>query len=142
MIADEYLTPDSGATVLAAMRTALLNEGAIDVWAHTEEVTSPEQIAVWQRTIAAAQRDFWIAPVPEIVQYAEDVREVSVRVEAEQPRYRFVVHNGSTHALSGVTLGLPFAAQRVSVDGVAAQIDGTLLLLDLGAGQSRTVTIE
>lgn len=142
VIGDEYLTPERKATVLSRMRQALLNEGAIDVWAHTEEVTSAEQIAAWQAAIDAARRDFWIAPVPEIVQYAEDVQRVTVDVQAEQPRYRFVVRNRSPRALDGLTLTLPFVPQQALIDGTPATVSGTMLLLDLQPGQAREVTLE
>lgn len=142
VIGDELLLPESRAAVLRKMQTALLNEGAIDVWAHTEEVTSTEQVAAWQAAIDAAQRDFWVAPVPEIVQYAEDLQQVSVDVRAEQPSYRFVVRNGSERSLRGVTLTLPFAPGSLSIDGRSTPTSGTTLLLDLEAGQSREVTLD
>ncbi len=141
VIADVYLTPDSTDEVAQQMQTALLNEGAIDVWAHTEEVTSVAQIEAWRATIEAALRDFWIAPVPELVQYAHDVREVSVHVRAEQPSYSFTVRNGSKRALHGLTLTLPFEPERVEVDGAAATVSGTTLILDLQGSQARKVTL-
>lgn len=142
VISDVYLTPESRDAVLGQMQTALLNEGAIDVWAHTEEVTSPAQIAAWQSAIDAARQDFWIAPVPEIVQYAEDIRQVSVEVKAENPSYEFTVRNRSDHDLTAVTLTLPFAPSQVAIDGQAATADGTTLILDLKRGQTRTITLS
>jgi hypothetical protein len=141
VIADVYLTPESRDRVLQQMRTALYNEGAIDVWAHTEELTTPAQIAAWQTAIAAARRDFWIAPVPEIVQYAQDIRQVTVDVAAEAPDYRFTAHNGSDRDLKSVTLTLPFAPSRIEIDGQAVAPTGTTLILDLDRGQSRTITL-
>jgi hypothetical protein len=141
VIADVYLTPDSRDRVLEQMRTALHNEGAIDVWAHTEEVTTPAQIAAWQSAIDAARRDFWVAPVPEIVQYAQAIRQVTVDVAAEAPDYRFTARNGSDHDLKGVTLTLPFAPSGIQIDGQPVAPTGTTLILDLDRGQSRTITL-
>ncbi len=141
VIGDVYLTPDSRDEVLQAMRTAWLHQGAIDVWAHTEEVTSEEQIAAWQQVIDAARRDFWIAPVPEIVQYAAAVRQVSVEVRAERPDYTFRVRNSSDQALGGVTLTLPFVPEQVIVDGERVAFDRTTLVLDLPRKSSRQVTL-
>ncbi len=141
VIADVYLTPDSRDGVARQMQTALLNQGAIDVWAHTEEVTSDAQVEAWRSVIEAARRDFWIAPVPEIVQYAQDIREVSVDVRAEQPNYIFTVRNGNKHALRGVTLTLPFEPKRVEVDGEHVPVSGTSLVLDLEGRQARRVSL-
>ncbi len=141
VIGDVYLTPESRDAVLGQMQTALLNEGAIDVWAHTEEVTSPAQIAAWQAAIDAARRDFWIAPVPEIVQYAQDIRRVTVEVQAEAPNYRLSVRNGSGNDLRGVSLTLPFVPERIEIDGQAVQPNGTTLVLDLQRGQQRAITL-
>ncbi|HEY0603073.1 MAG TPA: hypothetical protein VGD58_09190 [Herpetosiphonaceae bacterium] len=141
VIGDVYLTPESRDSVLAQMQAALLNEGAIDVWAHTEEVTSPAQIAAWQTAIDAARQDFWIAPVPEIVQYAQDIRQVTVEVKAENPSYEFTVRNGSAHDLEAVTLTLPFASSRIEIDGQPAVATGTTLILDLKRGQTRTIIL-
>jgi hypothetical protein len=141
VIGDVYLTPESREAVLQQMRAAFLNEGAIDVWAHTEEVTSPAQIAAWKAVIGVAQRDFWIAPVPEIVQYARDIRQVTVDVKAEAPSYRFQVRNGSANHLRNVTLTLPFAPQRIEIDGQSVAATGTTLMLDLAGGQTRTIML-
>lgn len=141
VIADTYLTPKTRAAVRQDMQAALLNEGAIDVWAHTEEVTSSDQIEAWQVTIDAAMRDFWVAPVPEIVQYAQDVRQVTIDVQAEQPEYRFTVRNNSQRDLGGVTLTLPFEAARILVDGVETQADRATLVLDLKRGQAIDVML-
>ncbi|HEX6289867.1 MAG TPA: hypothetical protein VFZ66_11780 [Herpetosiphonaceae bacterium] len=141
VISDVYLTPGSRESVLQQMQAALLNEGAIDVWAHTEEVTSPAQIAAWQAAIDAARRDFWIAPVPEIVQYAQDIRRVAVDVQMEAPNYRLQVRNGSPNDLKGVALTLPFTPERIEVDGQAVEPSGTTLILDLAHGTTRTITL-
>lgn len=142
VIGDQLLTPKTRAAVLQHMQTARLNEGAIDVWAHTEEVTSPEQIAAWQAAIDVANRDFWIAPVPEIVQYAADIQRVTVEVAAEQPQYRFTVRNTSPRDLRGVTLTLPFVPQGITIDGNEVDATGTTLILDLKRGAWAEVVLS
>lgn len=142
VIADSYLTPQRLTAVQRDLQQALLNEGAIDIWAHTEEITSPAQIAAWRTVIDAALSDFWIAPVPQIVQYAQDVRQVTLSVEAERPRYRVRIHNRSPRDLHGVTLTLPFAPQRVEIDGQPITSAGTRLTLDLPRGASRLIVLD
>lgn len=137
----DNLAPRTRDATLQKMRAALLNEGVIDVWAHTEEVTSAEQIATWQAVLDAARPDFWIAPVSEIVQYAQDVRQVTVEAQAEQPEYRFVVRNGSDRDLTGVTLTLPFAPTRITVDDNFVQPTGSTVTLDLKRGEARTIVL-
>lgn len=143
VIADtgDSLTPKTRDKVLQQMQTALLNEGAIDVWAHTEELTSPDQIAAWQAAIDPARRDFWIAPVPEIVQYAQDIRQVTVDVQSEQPNYTFTIRNTSPRDLKGVTLTLPFTPRASTLDGQPAPAQGDQLLIDLPRGATRTIVL-
>lgn len=143
VIPDTYLTPKPAdrANVARGMQSALLNEGAIDVWAHTEEVTSAAQIAAWSETVEAAARDFWVAPVPEIVQYAEDIRQVTISVHTEQPQYRFEVRNRSPRDLRDVSLTLPFVPERLLIDGRDYPFDGTSLLLDLRRGAAIEVVL-
>lgn len=139
-IADN-LKPQTRDQVLQQMRDALANRGVIDVWAHTEEVTSPDQIATWQSVINVAVRDFWIAPVPEIVQYAQDVRQIEIEVQTEQPNYTFTIRNTGKRDLKGVTVTLPFEPQTITIDNTAASVDGTQLLLDLPREGEKTVTL-
>jgi hypothetical protein len=132
VIADEYLTPRSLSDVQAAVRRAELNEGAIDVWAHTEEVTTDQQLHAWS-TIIESSSDFWVASVPDIVTWHQAINQVEVRLFAEEPYYHFQVRNGSRESLHGVTLSLPFAPERVEIGGREAEVDGDTLILDLPA---------
>ena len=140
VIADEYLTPETLATVKQRLEIARLNEGAIDIWAHTEEVTSPEQRATWA-DIIAAREPFWVAPVPEIVAWSRAVRDVSIRLQAEEPRYVFELANGSSDRLRGLTLVLPFSPAHVTVDGRPSAAAGDRLILDVPARTSLEVTL-
>lgn len=65
---DFYLTPTSVDAALAQIDRVRETGGVIDIWAHTEEVISPEQQAAWARVVqyAAEQGDLWIAPLDEI----------------------------------------------------------------------------
>ena len=134
VIADEYLTPESLPEVQTALRRAQLNEGAIDVWAHTEEVISEQQRAAWAAVIDAGQ-NFWIAPVPTIVDWQQAVAQVEIRLLAEEPAYVFRVVNPDATALNGLTLVLPFVPTRATIDGREAPVSDQQVILDL-AGRS------
>ena len=140
VIADEYLTPGTLPRVRERLQAALLNEGAIDIWAHTEEVTSAEQRAAWAEIVAAAE-PFWVASVPDIVAWQQALEKVEVRVRAEQPRYVFRLANGSGADLRRLTLVLPFAPSRVTVGGKAANAAGEHLILDLPARSAVEVSL-
>ena len=140
VIGDEYLTPSSLPRVRQRLDAALLNEGAIDVWAHTEEVTSPEQRAAWQ-SIIAARDPFWVAPVPEITTWHAALAHVSIRLRAETPQYVFQVANANPRPLAGLTLVLPFAPARAAVDGRAIRTTGNRLVMDVPARGAVEVTL-
>lgn len=140
VIGDEYLTPASLPRVLQRLEIARLNAGAIDVWAHTEEVTAPQQIAAWSRLLAARE-PFWVASAPDIVAWKDALDGVSIQLQSEQPRYRFRVNNAGRSALRGVTLVLPFAPKQVVVDGLVVAAAGDRLVLDVGAQASLEVTL-
>jgi hypothetical protein len=143
----------------AAQATMLIDKaiaagGMLDVWAHTEEVVSPEQIAVWGQVVgyAARQRDagqLWIAPLAEIADWQAAIAEL--RIENEEWRNRgdeststltFSVHNRSQRDLSGVTLKLPFQPKKIAVNGVILNSQFSILnsmQLDIQAGQTLEV---
>ncbi len=123
----------------------------IDLWAHTEEVVAPEQIAAWQRVVryAAQQRDagaLWIAPLAEIVDWQAAVAEL--RIENEEVENQdtgllsFTLRNASQQDLSGVTLKLPFQPQKITLDGKALNTQTSMLdsiVIDIRAGQTMEV---
>jgi hypothetical protein len=123
----------------------------IDLWAHTEEVVTPEQQATWERVVryAAGQEDLWIAPLPEIADWQQALERVEVRTAksergTENPEddvFVFTISNTSDQTLEGLTLNLPFAVERVAVDGhdrtAALRSQSSVhdaLILDLPAG--------
>lgn len=140
VMADEYLTPESLPYVRQRLDAALLNEGAIDIWAHTEEVTSAEQRAAWAEIIAASG-PFWVASVPDIVTWQQALAHVEIRVRSEQPQYTFLVTNGTSDMLRGLSLVLPFTPARMTVDGQDSGPTGARLVLDLPARSSVEVRL-
>lgn len=140
VIADEYLTTESLPRVLERLALARLNEGAIDVWAHTEEVVSAAQQAAWARVIAARE-PFWVAPVPEITAWERALDDVTIQLQSEQPRYRFRVRNAGAVAVRELTLVLPFAPMRMTVEGQTVAPTGDRLIVDVPARQSIEVEL-
>lgn len=140
VIADEYLTPSSLKRVEQRLDLARLNEGAIDLWSHTEEVTSPAQRAAWAQ-IVALREPFWVASVPDIVGWSRALEHVSVELRAEKPRYIFRVVNDNPEALRGLALVLPFAPARLTVDGRTVSASGDNLVLDIPARTGLEVTL-
>jgi hypothetical protein len=149
---DFYLTVQRADLALRQLDAAIDSGGMIDLWAHTEEVVAPEQIAAWQRVVgyAAQQRDagaLWIAPLAEIADWQQAIAEV--RTENREPRtdasgsaLSFAVINGSQQDLSGVTLKLPFLPQKITVDGTILNTQTAMLdsmVIDIRAGQTMEV---
>jgi hypothetical protein len=152
---DFYLHDQAtGAQATKLIDRAIETGGMIDLWAHTEEVVSPEQIAVWSQVVAyaAQQRDagkLWIAPLAEIADWQAAVAELSIEnVELRNhgdesaPLLTFTVHNRSQHNLSGVTLSLPRKVKKIVVDGTILNSESSILnsiQLDIGAGETLEV---
>jgi hypothetical protein len=126
---DFYLTVRSAPLALKQLGVAIAAGGMIDLWAHTEEVVSPDQIAAWGQVVgyAAQQRDsgkLWIAPLAEIADWQTAVAELRIenvdlrnQVDESVPTLTFTIHNGSQRDLSGVTLSLPWKVKKIGVDG-------------------------
>ncbi len=122
----------------------------IDLWAHTEEVVTPEQVAAWGQVVryAAQQRDtgaLWIAPLAEIAAWQQALRELRIEdVElknSEAGALAFNVINGSDQDLNGLTLRLPFTPKQITVDGNILNSQFSILNLDVRAGQTVAVVI-
>jgi hypothetical protein len=145
---DFYLTAERAALGRNQVDAALAAGGMIDMWAHTEEVTTPEQIAAWRTVVAyaAQQRDagrLWIAPLAEIAGWQAAVAELSIEKETwrnqgdeSMQMLSFAVHNISQRDLSGVTLKLPFQPKKIMIDGMIFNAQFSMLHLDLRAGQT------
>lgn len=159
---DFYLTSTSAPDAVALIDRAVEANGMIDLWAHTEEVVTPEQIAAWTTVVRhAAERrdagDVWIAPLAEIAERQQAVAQVTIALKSaglpqgvgglpagfEKP-VTFVVANGSNKALNGLTLRLPFAAFNVGTPDGAVQVrlqDDRTLLVNLQPGEALEVTV-
>jgi hypothetical protein len=125
---DFYLhSQDTAAQAIELIDRAIAAGGMIDLWAHTEEVTSPEQIAAWRQVVAyaAAQRDagkVWVAPLAEIADWQHALGKVKVqneklKSEDDPSSLRFAITNGSDRDLAGITIQFPFKIQRAEGDG-------------------------
>jgi hypothetical protein len=118
--------------------------GMIDLWAHTEEVTSAEQIAAWQQVVryAARSRDagqLWVAPLAEIADWQAAVAEctienVQLKTDAAESTLSFKLTNGSSRDLNGLTLTLPFKSRQLSVNGTI--LNSQFSILNVPAGQT------
>ncbi len=140
---DFYLTETSAPTATALLDAALAQGGMLDLWAHTEEVVSPGQIAAWGGVVryAAEQRDagrLWIAPLSEIADWQQSTALVGIQ-EVREPDGTLTVRlsNRSGRDLSRLTVLLPFAPARVQVDGQNHDLRrGTMMVIDLPDGNA------
>jgi hypothetical protein len=151
---DFYLTTRSAPQARLLLDRIAGEGGMIDLWAHTEEVTSPEQIAAWRDVVAhaAALRDagkLWIAPLAEIADRQQAVAKVRVQQEAvrnqgNESLLSFTISNPSRYNLNELALRLPFRVRQVAVNGTgirsAALVDAQTAILDLPAGTTLEVT--
>ncbi len=140
VVADEYLTPDSLDSVQRSLERARLNEGAIDVWSHTEEVTTPQQRAAWSE-IVEQSATFWVASVPDIARWQRTIRNVRVEIEAEQSDYTFRVVNDNDTVMDGLTLTLPFVPDRITVDGRSIPVSDNRLIMTIPGHHTVEVTL-
>jgi hypothetical protein len=144
----------SAAQAMLLIERAIAAGGMIDLWAHTEEVVSPEQIALWGQVVgyAAQQRDagkLWIAPLAEIADWQAAVAELKIenvewrnQGDSAAPTLSFTIQNVSERNLSAVTLKLPFQPKKISVDGVILNSQFSILnsmQLDIQARQTLEV---
>ena len=150
---DFYLhSQETAAQAIKLIDHTLAVSGTIDLWAHTEEVTSPDQIAAWNQVVsyAAQQRDagaLWIAPLAEIADWQAAVSEVSIREPGARSQksaapITFQLKNNSKLDLNKLTITLPLTPKQVTVDGHFLNSDSwhlNSLVLDLPAGQMREV---
>lgn len=146
---DLYLTVERADLALRQLDMAIAAGGMIDLWAHTEEVVTPEQIAAWRRVVeyAAQQRDagvLWIAPLAEIAdwQAARDNLQIEV-LAPEQGAQGWRITNPTQQDLRGLPLQLPFDAQKITIDGKTLDSASMLktFVIDLRAGQSVEVRV-
>ncbi len=108
---------------LAVVDRVLLERGVTSLWAHTEEVVTPEQVASWEALLsyAAGKRPsgLWIAPLTEIVRYRNDLGQVEVESSPNGLRLEVRVTNRNDHSVAGLTLTLPKPIREVYLEGTA-----------------------
>ncbi|MEO7912638.1 MAG: polysaccharide deacetylase [Roseiflexaceae bacterium] len=145
---DFYLhSQETAAQALKLIDHTIAIGGMIDLWAHTEEVTSPEQIAAWSQVVsyAAQQRDagaLWIAPLAEIADWQAAIAEckienVEVKTQSNTSILSFKLTNGSNRDLNGLTLTLPFKPKQLTVNRII--LNSQFSTLNLPAGQTLEV---
>jgi hypothetical protein len=141
------------AQAVAEIDRAIAAGGMIDIWSHTEEVTTPEQIADWRAVIthAAQQRDagkLWIAPMTKIADWQQALGKLRVmgdelKGNENSSPLQFTVKNESERDLSGVVLTLPFPVKQYKIGSQELKTQNSklkTLTLDVPAGQSLEVT--
>ncbi len=151
---DFYLTPEREQLAQQQIDRALQQGGTIDIWAHTEEVVTPEQRAAWQDVVdyAVAQDDLWIAPLREIADWQHALDEVEVERISQNAAPDEPVEFRVTNPPPGLTLRLPFVPERVQLLDAANQdspdtvapvyiLDGDILIIQNVAG-GYEVTIQ
>ncbi len=134
---DFGLLPATRADVLQRLDAAIGAGGVIDIWAHTNEIVTPEQIAAWRTLIDAAASDpaVWVAPIPEIAAYWRGIREVRAEILDAAGPLRIRITNAGASDLHAVTVRLPGEAERVEGPAPIAISQGQVQL-DLAAGAS------
>ncbi|MBK9712731.1 MAG: polysaccharide deacetylase [Kouleothrix sp.] len=147
---DFYLhSQETAAQAIALIDRTIEVGGMIDLWAHTEEVTSPDQIAAWGQVVAyaARQRDagkLWVAPLAEIAGWQAALAGVSIQesgVASREPGapLALTVTNKSDRDLSGLTLSLSSAAAKIVVNGT--MLNPQSPRINLAAGQTLEVQV-
>jgi peptidoglycan/xylan/chitin deacetylase (PgdA/CDA1 family) len=131
----------------AVVDRVLLLRGVTSLWAHSEEVASPEQVAAWEELLAySAERrssGLWIAPLTEIVRYRNALCQVEMETR-ERPGYlELRVRNVSRETLSGLTLTFPAPVRRATLQGASYSDfrQDQLRLPELPAGASARLKV-
>jgi hypothetical protein len=124
---------------------AIAAGGMIDIWAHTEEVTSAEQVADWSAVVqhAAAARDagsLWIAPLAEIADWQQSSATLNIatsELNQNDGSLNIIIDNSQGTNLNGLGLQLPFTVARYTVNNTERKTHNSkLITLDLPAGQT------
>lgn len=155
---DFYLTPEREELARRQVERAIAVGGMIDLWSHTEEVTTLAQIQTWERVVRYVVQDrrIWVAPLSEIAAWQQAVGALQIerlpQPSAQDGALTFRVSNPTATDLVGLSLYLPTATQRVALDGdelVHASSSGDygwqpaagLATFDLPAGRSVEIRV-
>ncbi|MEI7769483.1 MAG: polysaccharide deacetylase [Chloroflexales bacterium] len=138
---DFYLKPERADLAMRQIDRAVEQGGMIDIWSHTEEVTSPAQIAAWTRVVRRAAEDpaVWVAPFSQIADWQRGVEQVQIQL---LPDGAYEVRNRSDLDLVGLSIELPPGMARASVGGDDLPVRDGRVVIDLGARQRVELRIE
>ena len=139
---DVQLLPADRAAVLQRLDHTIAAGGMLDIWAHTNEIVQPAQIAAWREVIARAAHTsaVWVAPIPEIAAYWRGIRQIEIEMLDAGSPLRFRITNPSNHDLRGVTLRLPGTATRVD-SALTITLNEDRLRLDVPANRAEEITV-
>jgi hypothetical protein len=153
---DFYLTPARAELAIAQIERTVTAGGMIDIWAHTEEVTSAAQQAAWENVVSyvVGRGDIWVAPLSEIAnwQIARMTLDITTLSEpttslerGERVAQRYRIQNPSPYPLIGLMIDVPSGMADVAMNHEIVpreQWQGSgWLRIDLAAGQSIEVTL-
>ena len=113
---DYYLTVARTPGALKLLADIRTRDGMIDFWAHTEEVTTPEQIAAWRSVVdaAAGATDVWVAPLAEIAARQRAIWTLQTTTAVHEGRATVIVHNPSDVPVTDVAYTLDAQWQRAA----------------------------
>jgi hypothetical protein len=78
----------------------------IDFWSHTEEVTSPAQIAAWQAVVDASAHagDVWVVPLRTIAMRQQSLNAVITRVLTQNTTTTITFTNPTMTTINNVVI--------------------------------------
>jgi peptidoglycan/xylan/chitin deacetylase (PgdA/CDA1 family) len=139
---DFYVTEQRAMLALEQVDRVIAAGGMLDFWTHTEEVTSPGQIAAWGSVVRyAAERrdagDLWIAPLAELAARQQAVALVRTQTQPVGAALRLVLENTGSTQLNDLTIRLTTPAARIDAPEEihARLLAPETLLLNLRPGQ-------
>ncbi|ABY34954.1 MAG TPA: polysaccharide deacetylase [Chloroflexus aurantiacus] len=153
---DFYLTPARAKLAVAQIEQTVAAGGMIDIWSHTEEVTSAAQQAAWEDVVSytVGRGDVWVAPFSEIAgwQIARMTLNITTLTEptastdrGRSTAHRYQVQNTSPYHLVGMMIDLPPDTTDVAINNDIVPREqwqhSGWLRIDLAAGQTVEVTL-
>ncbi|HEY1012085.1 MAG TPA: polysaccharide deacetylase family protein, partial [Herpetosiphonaceae bacterium] len=141
---DQPLNPEQRTAALQTLAALGAAGGVLDFWAHTNEITSPEQQAAWRDAINAASADprLWVASLPEIAARWRGVRQVRIDQRAGSGgSLRLLVANPGPAALPSLALRLPEGVERAESASPLINQNNERLVLDLDPGATVEIVL-
>ncbi len=154
---DFYLTPARAELAIAQIDQTVAYGGMIDIWAHTEEVTSAAQQAAWEDVVSYTVRrgDIWVAPLREIAEWqiARRALQITTLTDSALPAgrtsgsaaQRYQIWNQSSYPLAGLMVAVPATTVDVAINNDIVPREhwraSGWIRLDLAAGQAIEVTL-